>query len=137
MIILSIAAIFFTKDFVDNIPNEVGPRFYPILVAVLTILLSLLQIVSTFRQQNNGDTAIFSRQKCLRVIAGLLFFMLYFYAMQLIGFFISTLVFMIVFMWSLGLRDWKKNLVVPLLSTSLIFYVFYEIFSIRLPEILF
>ncbi|WP_026702967.1 tripartite tricarboxylate transporter TctB family protein [Salibacterium aidingense] len=136
MIILSIAAIFFTKDFVDNIPNEVGPRFYPILVAVLTILLSLLQIVSTFRQ-HNGDTAIFSRQKCLRVIAGLLFFMLYFYAMQLIGFFISTLVFMIVFMWSLGLRDWKKNLVVPLLSTSLIFYVFYEIFSIRLPEILF
>lgn len=138
MILLGVGAIYYSKDFVNNMPGDAGPSFYPIIVSVITIILAIILMFNTFREQiKEKDQSNFSKQGFMKVGIFVTFFFIYFYVITRIGFIISTIIFMSLFMLILGLRDWKKYILIPIGTTIVMYYIFSVFLKIRLPEILF
>lgn len=137
MLLIGIIAIYFTKDFVNNIQGDVGPSFYPIIVSTITIILAILLLISSYRMKNAPQNHNFSKTGLYKIGIGVVYFAIYFYFIPKIGFIISSIIFMVLFMLALGLRDWKKVIIIPIVTTIVIYYLFAIILKIRLPEILF
>ncbi|MFS0646086.1 tripartite tricarboxylate transporter TctB family protein [Siminovitchia sp. 179-K 8D1 HS] len=135
MMIVGLIAIIFTKDFVNNMPTDLGPSYYPIIISIITIILSILLILKSLIEK--GEESNFTVQGLLKIGVGVVAFSIYFYLMGKIGFIISTVLFMSLFMLTLGLRNWKTFVLVPIGSTVVIYYIFAVVLKIRLPEILF
>lgn len=137
MILLGLGGIYFSKDFVNNIEGDVGPSFYPIIISIITIMLSIILLIQTYREKKESDKSNFTKQGLKKVGIAVIAFFVYFNMISKIGFIISSFIFMSLFMVVLGLRDWKKYILLPLGSTIVMYYIFSVFLKIRLPEILF
>lgn len=135
MIVIGATAIYFSKDFVNNMPDDIGPSLYPMFVSIITIILAILLLFNIYRSKQEDSN--FTSYNLLKIGVAVLAFAIYFYLMSKIGFIISTVLFMSLFMLTLGLRDWKKNILIPIGTTIIIYYLFVIVLKIRLPEILF
>ena len=57
----------------------------------------------------------------------------YMLLLQPLGFLIDTILFVLVVMWWLGVRDWKLLVLIPILTSVILFYIFKYLLFIRLP----
>src|SRR5699024_1857570 len=139
MIGIGIGAIYYTKDFVNNMQGDIGSSVYPIIISIITIILSVLLLISTYIKNMTEEEkkSNYSKENLIRIGLGIVSFIIYFYLITKLGFIISSTIFILLFLLALGIRDWRKYIFIPVLTPVIIHYIFVIVFKIRLPEILF
>jgi tripartite-type tricarboxylate transporter receptor subunit TctC len=127
-LIISIILYLQTLTFPAN--SEVGPAVVPRLWILMIIPLSLLLLFRTFKRQEKVE-ANGPRIDIVLMFIG--FLVVYLIAMNFIGYFISTFLFIVAGMLYLGYKNHKVTLIV---ATSWIFFsyvIFYKILFVSLP----
>lgn len=116
-----------------------GPAFFPNLLAIVLILLGVYQIIIGFA--NKGSYPGYSARKLVNefkkpksitvlVIIGMFIFFIMF--LKMLGFFITSFLFLLVLQWQLRII-WWKNLVTSAVFLGIIYLIFVEVFTISLP----
>jgi putative tricarboxylic transport membrane protein len=118
--------------------GKLTPSFFPLLVGALAALLCTLQWWSEVRAA--GPTSSATGSASVRRWSPELLLMLatlvYVLSFQTLGYWLSTLAYVLVVMLLFsGLEKWLVKTVIALAITALGFLVFNEIFNVRLPTL--
>nr|WP_239565421.1 tripartite tricarboxylate transporter TctB family protein [Brevibacillus fulvus] len=132
LIILSVAAWITASDFPAVGDTDVGAGFFPKMIASVLILLSLVMIFSSFRRQpgNEPETGAIPWSK---TILGFILTFLYLALVYFGGFYISTPLFMICFIWLFGYRKTIPAVAVTVVVTLFVYLVFEKVLQVPLP----
>ncbi len=119
--------------------NLTGPAFFPNVLAIAYIILGLLQLISAFRAQAKAgkgqESATKEPQQKRRIATTLEFIVLmiaYIIFFVPLGYLVSTILFLFLLMWLLGLK-WWKGLLYSAIYTAVIYLIFGMLFTIGLP----
>jgi len=132
LILLSAATWVTAGQFPTVGDTDVGAGFFPKLIAVVLILLSVVMMALSFRRQTQ-DGAEEVSTSWSKIILG---FVLTFAFLALIfftGFYISAPIFLFVFMWLFGYRKPISVVVVAVIVTLFIYLVFEMVLRVPLP----
>jgi len=117
-----------------------GPAFFPNLLAIILLALGCYQIVNGFI--NKGEFAAFSGKDCFAamknrkvitifvIIGAFIFYILF---LKTLGFFITSLIFLLVLQWQLQIV-WWKSILTAFAFLGIIYLIFVKIFTISLPS---
>ena len=148
IVFIAVAVVFFavSLSFPPGTNGAVGPGWFPRILCVLVILLSVINIVTTnlaFKQlskeEQEADYAktrkVFSSENS-RVWISVVATLAYVMGIQYIGFVVSSLVYM--YAMSLYYKTPEKSKVVtvllPIIVTGVLYYVFSNLLHVVLPK---
>jgi putative tricarboxylic transport membrane protein len=112
-----------------------GPQagYFPLRIGVLIALCSIIVIVQAFRRRD--DQTIFVEWAKLVPVGKILFpLILYIGAMQYLGLYVASTLFVGGLMRWLGRYSWTKSVLVPLVMSAIIFWLFEYQFTVPLPK---
>jgi hypothetical protein len=102
-------------------------------IGVLIAVCSIIVVVQAYRRKD--DTRIFVEWRKLIPVAKILFpLILYIAAMQYVGLYVASTVFVGGLMRWLGRYSWTKVIIVPLIMSGIIFWLFEYQFTVPLPK---
>jgi cell division protein FtsW (lipid II flippase) len=122
-----------------NLPNTLGVDFVPrILVLGLVVLTVIMFLQNLFSKRTDDDDGSKKRTKesltvIFRILLTLSVIILYIILMIRFGYLITTPFFMVIILWLAGCRHTRHLIVVPLLVSFIVYYVFYNFFHVPLP----
>lgn len=124
----SLAVIFYAVQFPGG--DGLGPGFFPIIVSAGIIVFAVAELVAA----DDGDELDLSEYELTpaAVILGLL--VAYVLLMPLTGFWVGTMAFMPIMLYYSGVRSIPGIALLSVVFPTLLFYIFNEIFLVRLPE---
>lgn len=106
-------------------------RLIPVMTCLATLALVIIRLVQVIMTHNDGKTVKISPKV---IFFALVLFVGYLGGTYLIGFTISTALFVALAMW---FSDYKKSLLILCITASyvvLMYFVFVKVFSVSLPE---
>jgi putative tricarboxylic transport membrane protein len=114
---------------------KIGPDFFPRLMATGMGIASIALLISTYI---NGTTMVaeaisFKDPGIRRAIIVFISAIVYVFLMQVIGFILSTIIFMMFMMHKLQLTSYGKMLLVSVLTAALVQLAFQGLLDIQLP----
>lgn len=117
-------------------PVALSPSLFCHITAFLLLVLSLALVVSGFR--NRPASGPQEEPRSLkdtvgRGAVGLVFSVLYIIFIEILGYFSSTVVFMIFFLYFSGVRSWKGTLVFLAVILPFIYLLFVKALHVVLP----
>jgi hypothetical protein len=123
-------------------PTGIGPGGWPSVILGLMLTLSVILLYKTImsqKQENNSKEVTAEQEHPVPshsyrhwLVFGLSF--LYFFLMQYIGFILATPIYIIVTARILGMQVWLKLIIIALLSSALITYLFAIMLMLPLPR---
>lgn len=126
-IILSLAVIYLASQFPDR--GEIGAHFFPTLIAIGIIVFSIADMMSEeVAEQNLSDYDL----KAAGVVSALL--LGYVILMPVTGFLVGTMIFLPIAMYYSKVRSKILIVLISIVLPIVLFYVFSQIFFVRLPE---
>lgn len=114
----------------------VGPQFFPRILAMLMIILSVCMIVRSIlhpKQENTDEQRAHFRKEIFLAAIALIALVIYAGIMNTVGYVIATLFYMSFMLWLLGERSTIRIGAWALGVTFLIYWVFQEVLSVPLP----
>ncbi len=114
----------------------IGPGDYPKFVCVLLFILGLVQtlrIVLTAKGVPLVDVKSINRVFLLRVLIQFIALALYYFFMRIIGFPIASILFCYGSMMLFGYKKKVKALIISVVFSLLIYYLFVNVFQVLLP----
>lgn len=136
MIIISI--IFFVAA--DKMPDSargIGPGNYPKFVCVLLFILGLVQalrIVITEKGIPMIDWSGVDKRSLVRALIMFVAIVAYYYLMRIIGFPITTMVFLFGSMMFFGYKHKVKAAIISIVFTLFVYILFVRVFQVLLPS---
>ena len=117
-------------------PLALSPRLFCHITAFLLLLLSLSLVVSGLRDTKLSGAYDFPamRYAAARGASAIVFSVLYIVSMDTLGYFVSTLVFLMVFLWLSGARSWKGILLFFATILPFIYLLFVKALHVILPS---
>jgi putative tricarboxylic transport membrane protein len=118
-----------------NLPNTLGSDFMPWVLVGCLFLLSLLLLIKTVwgdSPENFGSNI--SKKEGFGVIYLTACVFAYVKLMGLIGFILATPIFLALLMLITGSRKWKEIVIVSIVATFCIYFLFQKIFQVILPR---
>ena len=112
-----------------------GPQagYFPLRIGVLIAVCSIIVIVQAFRRRS--DETVFVEWAKLVPVGKILFpLILYIAAMQYLGLYVASTLFVGGLMRWLGRYSWSKSVLVPLVMSAIIFWLFEYQFTVPLPK---
>ena len=134
-IILGLYVIVAASQFPEGADGVPGPGFFPVILGIMIILLSVLQLFNT-RKDKDDDTK-FMNEGTKRVLISCAVIIGYLVGMEVLGFIISTPIFLFSIMWYFSVRKVSTLISIPLVSTGILYFVFLKFLSVSLPTGLF
>jgi putative tricarboxylic transport membrane protein len=131
LIILSVSAWMTSNQLPSVGDTDVGPGFFPRLVAAVLILLSAMLIVSAFRRQPDAVEKGPSDWK--KPLLGMALTFVYLALVYGLGFYVSTPVFLLGFIWLFGYRKPAAIGAVAVLVTLFVYLTFENVLQVPLP----
>lgn len=131
MIALGLYVILTARTFPEGTGGVLGPGFFPILLGILLIGLSALQLFNT-RKEKAVATA-FLTESTKRVLFACLIIIGYMAGIAILGFLISTPLFLFGIMWFFSVRKWSTLLISSIATTAVLYFVFLKFLSVSLP----
>lgn len=117
--------------------SAVGPRFFPLVVAVGLLVLSLIFLLRTtlipdldLGQLAAAEESTTHWQSVGLIIAALV---TYAYALQLLGYVVATALFVPVVAWLLGSRNLVRDLIIGVGIALVVYIGFTRFLGVRLP----
>jgi hypothetical protein len=117
-IAISISVLVMSASLPASPGLDVGPSFFPRWGSYLLIIISLIHILSAIRSKEESKKPLVIRN----VILGIGLTLGYLLLIILSGFYLSTAVFLIVFMW---LFHYRKFLSVFLVTTFIVLFIYF------------
>lgn len=110
------------------------PHFLPRIVIIIFALISTLLILGALLQREEDEGEMIDLQAVFQV--GFVFVLSYFYvyALELVGFLVSTSIFLAVLIMFFGTRDWRYVAPISVLLPLGINYFFWYALQVILPE---
>ncbi|WP_419737846.1 tripartite tricarboxylate transporter TctB family protein [Ruegeria sp.] len=107
-----------------------GPVFFPRIVLGAMAVFSLVVIAEGFAEESDGlgRNALVVVAVAIAITGG------YIFSINWAGFVIPTLIFTFVLPFVLGYRNWKITLVISIIYTFSVWYIFEKVFLIILPS---
>ncbi len=141
LLLLAFAVFFFVLSFfftgmeTDEQTTDVGPAFLPRLLLVAMALEAAFLIVSSGRKIRAGQTSpTLSRLWHRRPLIMFAAFLIYIYLATLIGFIPSSIAFLLLSFFMLGVRRWWLLISLPPAVTLAVYYLFSVLLNIPLPS---
>lgn len=133
LVVFAVAVFIETADYRTGPSADPGAAFFPRMIAALLALLGVFQFVQTYR---TGETRTFEVEipVAKRVFGAILAPILYLLVLPVVGFLVSTIVFLVGFMYYAGARSPGRMIGSSVGITLLLFYIFGSIFYVPLPE---
>lgn len=131
MIALGLYVILTARTFPEGTGGVLGPGFFPILLGILLIGLSALQLFNT-RKEKAVATA-FLTESTKRVLFACLIIIGYMAGIAILGFLISTPLFLFGIMGFFSVRKWSTLLISSIATTTVLYFVFLKFLSVSLP----
>lgn len=114
---------------VSGASSDPGAAGYPRLVAGSLIVLAVLLAF-----QRGADAPLPTRFDGLRVASIVILLVIYAFALEAIGYIAATALFLLAAMILMGIRRLLPLLLLPLVTSVSLFYIFYTIFGVSLPR---
>ena len=140
-IVIGALVLYLTRHFPSGKGNVgiSGPAFFPNLLAILLLLLGAVQAITGTFSKSGGYTTIheiWTQMKKpeflnLLLLAGL--FLFFTFSVEILGFLITTTVFLLVVMWRLGV-SLIRNVLYSAVFLVIIIVIFEKIFTVSLPS---
>jgi hypothetical protein len=106
--------------------------FFPVLAVVLLLVFSLILLVDTHRKETTGDLKTFTFKPFLGGVLIIIATWFYFAVMRKVGFLLVTPVYLLFFIYILGLKSWRTCAVSAAVMTVAVYGAFTAI-GIKLP----
>ena len=128
IVILISAYVFFSAQSFPTIPKR-----FPIIFSSIFALFGLVVGIKGVRKTQKGEVAgiNFGGVKYAMITCGII--ILYAIGIDLIGFYISTALFMVGCLFFMGVRSWKTIVLVTLFTEVGMWGIFAKLLSLRLP----
>lgn len=141
-LIFSVFSFFYLvpQHIVESIPQDqvtrfaLRPTFLPYITVSLFGLLSILLVVDIFRPERGDEESETSGQSIYQVGVVFVLAFSYTYALEYIGFLVSSPFFLAILIMFFGTRSWRLFAPVSILLPVFISYLFWLGFSVILPE---
>lgn len=130
LVVFSIIGVINSMKLPHLSATRMSAGFYPGLLFILLGICGIILIFEGWRRDTKVPISKFYWDKLIPIIV---LFLVYAFLLGTLGFQISTIIFVFLFMFILGIRKIFTLIWVPLVSTFVIYYVFDKIFMIRLP----
>ena len=117
--------------------GEPGPGFLPFSAGLLLSGLSIALLSMAVRAGERGGLSFKLGQnirKGQRIIMTLLSLVLYLASMNLLGFLLSTFLFMLAMIRFVGRQEWRTSLITAVLVSGTSYFLFNVFLEIQLPE---
>lgn len=141
-ILLSIVMIFAATLLPESTVMEIGPDFMPIVVGIVTLILALALLVLSLINLKKQGAEPQSAAECdyKRMLISLALVLVYVFVLKPLGFIVSTLIYLPIQMYVLAdaghrtKKDIITLLVIDVLFTFVVFFLFRYGFKIVLPQ---
>jgi putative tricarboxylic transport membrane protein len=137
LFILSVFTLFFI------LPNQVsgGSRalLYPRLVVIWISFFAIVMIFKKTKRIEKKEVVFNSnnsnnKQGYWRVIRSFIIAVIYIYAIDFIGFFVSSFLFLFFLMWNVNVRSLFKLLIYPFIALSFLYLLVEKVLLFPLPD---
>ncbi|EGQ3639587.1 tripartite tricarboxylate transporter TctB family protein [Staphylococcus pseudintermedius] len=122
---------------ISRIGDPQSPKYFPILIASLLIVMSIIYFFQMLRDKNvsfNEFKAFLTPLVLKRIGLTCLFILIYTIIFECIGFLISTVLFLAAVMFLVnGFQHWLKNLIVAIVFSGVAWYTFAQLLDVSLP----
>lgn len=134
-IAVSCYVLFSARSFPGKIDNVPGPGYFPTILSILLIFLSLLLLV-TSRNVSNTPLGIFSKENRLVLVAGAIT-IVYLGLLVVLGFLVATPLYLIAIFRYFKMTNWRSVLLTAGITTAASYAIFTTVLEVQLPAGLF
>ncbi|MDO6459149.1 tripartite tricarboxylate transporter TctB family protein [Granulosicoccaceae sp. 1_MG-2023] len=131
---LSIAIYLYAERYAGAGVNQYGPNFFPQILAVMLFIASVVCIVQALRGHALKDLETIDKPGLIRAAVMLLIAIAYILLMQVVGFFIATVVFLYAQMTYLKQKSLLVRVITSVLVAMAVYALFHSFLKIPLPE---
>ncbi len=135
-IILAILSIFFINESFKLHGNNqwsLSPALFPLIVASLVLIFSISQIIKGLKDKEAREESKMSKENFNKLIGIIIISFVYLFLLPKLHFLVSSILYLLIFMYILGERNWKILLGISIITPLLIQYVFGTILDVYLP----
>ncbi|EAQ67742.1 hypothetical protein MED121_17484 [Marinomonas sp. MED121] len=132
--VLSSVIYFFAGQYTAFGVNTYGPNFFPQLLAVLLFICSGCLVFNALRGNSKAELEGFHKGGLIKVGVTLAIAVLYLFAMQLLGFVISSMMFLYLIMFALGKKQHWRIALISISVTAVVWFIFAYLLMIPMPE---
>lgn len=132
--LLSVAIYMYAEQYVGSGVNRYGPNFFPQALSALLFIASISLIVQALKGNALKNLEAIDKKGFIRAVVTLIIALTYLFVMQVVGFYISTALFLFVTMKYLGQRNNLTTLIISVSIASIVYGIFSMFLKIPLPE---
>jgi putative tricarboxylic transport membrane protein len=110
-----------------------GPGFLPFGLSIALALLSLVLIFGNWKK-NEAPVPFWPRRTWLRPLLGVAILILYALVVNLLGFLITTFIFLIIWMWLIEHLRWRIIISISIGTTAALYLIFSLFLEVPLPQ---
>lgn len=132
ILIFSVSAFLYSNNFANN--EFYGPDFFPKLITISMMILGgymLVKSLLTFRKSTEAFE--FNQQTALKIVLFILLMAGYFLLFFIVGFIISSIIFLIFAQWIFGVKNKLIVIMVSVLVPIGLYLFFTQLFNIPIP----
>lgn len=139
-IFIAVAVVFFiiSLSFPAGSNGAVGPGYFPRIMCVLVIFLSVLELVLSKGEKISSEleeVTIFKKENlCVWITIGITF--VYIICIKQIGFIVSSIVFQFGLNYYFKVHEKSKilSVILPLIVVAVLYFVFHNLLHVNLPK---
>lgn len=110
---------------------SLGPAFFPRLVCILLFVVALILLIFSIKNKNYSK----NKYKNLKYsIITIIFFIIYTFLIEKLGYLTSTIIFMISIIFLLKNKSFLINIIFSVVFSSIIYLLFSKGFNVSLPD---
>lgn len=117
------------------VDSGLGADFFPKVVSIITLILSGSLIYSSYKNKTLGSNIkeVFNSDM-KKPLLGMFLIIIYAICINIIGYLVSTIVFCYIFLQIFKVKKKITKILVSLIFSSIIYYIFSNLFMINLPQ---
>ena len=121
---------------VKGVPLALSPSLFCHMITFLLLLLSLSLVIAGLKDKNTKELPDIKKMlgTASRGSVAVILSVLYIIAMEYIGYFTSTVIFMVLFLWFSGVRSWKGSVLFLVVILPFIYLLFVKALKVMLPS---
>lgn len=132
ILIFSISAFLYSNNFSTNV--FYGPDFFPKLITVFMMVLGGYMLVTSLIHRRKSTVSFeFNKQTVIKIAVFILLMAGYFFLFFVVGFIISSIVFLLLAQWIFGVKNKITIIAVSILVPIALYLFFTQLFNIPIP----
>ena len=112
---------------------SLGPAFFPRLVCILLFVVALILLIFSIKNKNYSKNKYKNLNLKYSIIT-IIFFIIYTFLIEKLGYLTSTIIFMISIIFLLKNKSFLINIIFSVVFSSIIYLLFSKGFNVSLPD---